>query len=248
MGDADSDSGKEFIARALERLQRAGCDRLAEAVLNFAKGQPQHYPHELQQPTFYVPGLTARPWHVAADYPWVADLEASAAQIRCDLMAYREAEGSGFQAYHGDGSWKMLYLGQFGDHWEESRRFCPHTSAAIDRIPRHTGTICFSALSPGSHIEPHCGSHNAKIRCQLGLTGTDGCSIRVGSETRTWSEGRCLLFDDSFEHEVWHRGTATRIVLILDVWHPELSDQEVALLSEIIDASPVFNQDRASRK
>ena len=39
---------------------------------------------------------------------------------------------------------------------------------------------------------------------------------------RTWKEGECLVFDDSFEHEVWHDGKGDRIVLICDMWHPEL--------------------------
>lgn len=35
-----------------------------------------------------------------------------------------------------------------------------------------------------------------------------------------------LIFDDSFEHEVWHNGTSVRLVLIVDVWHPDLTDDE----------------------
>lgn len=35
-----------------------------------------------------------------------------------------------------------------------------------------------------------------------------------------------LVFDDSFEHEVWHNGTSMRLVLIVDVWHPELTEHE----------------------
>lgn len=43
---------------------------------------------------------------------------------------------------------------------------------------------------------------------------------------RTWKEGKLFVFDDSFEHEVWHNGTTTRLVLIVDVWHPELTEDE----------------------
>ena len=39
---------------------------------------------------------------------------------------------------------------------------------------------------------------------------------------REWAEGRCLIFDDSFEHEVWHEGDSDRVVLICDLWHPDL--------------------------
>ena len=40
-----------------------------------------------------------------------------------------------------------------------------------------------------------------------------------------------MVFDDSFEHEAWHRGDETRIVLVFDVWHPDLTDKEVQFLS-----------------
>ena len=55
---------------------------------------------------------------------------------------------------------------------------------------------------------------------------TNGRSIRVGDEVRTWVEGRCLLFDDSFEHEVWNDADEERLVLIVDVWHPDLKTDD----------------------
>merc|ERR1719272_20392 len=67
------------------------------------------------------------------------------------------------------------------------------------------GEIIFSCLQPGSHLKPHCASSNMRLTCHLGLEVPEGCTIRVGQETRTWQEGECLWFDDSYEHEVWHR-------------------------------------------
>lgn len=51
--------------------------------------------------------------------------------------------------------------------------------------------------------------------------------------TRSWSEGKVFIFDDSFEHEVWHNGTGIRLVLIVDVWHPELTAHEKRSLPAI---------------
>jgi len=48
----------------------------------------------------------------------------------------------------------------------------------------------------------------------------------VGNRTRGWAEGRTLAFDDSFEHEVWHRGSQPRIALIVDVWHPDMTEEQ----------------------
>lgn len=50
---------------------------------------------------------------------------------------------------------------------------------------------------------------------------------------RTWEEGKILIFDDSFEHEVWHNGTSVRVVFIVDVWHPDLTEEERSQLVPI---------------
>jgi aspartyl/asparaginyl beta-hydroxylase (cupin superfamily) len=72
------------------------------------------------------------------------------------------------------------------------------------------------------------------VRCHLGIKVPAGdCAIRVADETRRWDEGRCLVFDDYFEHEAWNRTAADRIVLIVDLWHPALSVTEVALLEAL---------------
>jgi tetratricopeptide (TPR) repeat protein len=51
--------------------------------------------------------------------------------------------------------------------------------------------------------------------------------IRIGQHVYFWKEGEVLLFDDSFEHEVSnpHRD-AERAVLIVDVWHPDLNEED----------------------
>ena len=49
--------------------------------------------------------------------------------------------------------------------------------------------------------------------------------LAVGSEVREWTVGKCIAFDDSFTHTAWHDGTGSsgdRVVLLVDVWHPEL--------------------------
>ena len=57
-----------------------------------------------------------------------------------------------------------------------------------------------------------------------------GCYIRVGPDERTWEEGKMLVFDDSFEHEVWNHSDYVRIVLFLNFWHPCFADQEIPVL------------------
>ncbi|EGB11267.1 hypothetical protein AURANDRAFT_61626 [Aureococcus anophagefferens] len=103
---------------------------------------------------------------------------------------------------------------------------CPVTANAIASCEAaHTavmGSAYFSLLQPKTHLKAHCGPTNLRLRMHFGLFVPKGCRIRVHDETRAWKEGECLLFDDSFEHEVWNDSDEPRLVLIIDVWHPDL--------------------------
>jgi beta-hydroxylase len=111
--------------------------------------------------------------------------------------------------------WDVAGLHAFGRRLEENCARCPVTASLVEAIPGMT-TAGFSVLQPGAHILPHRGYTNEVLRCHLGLIVPAGCSMRVGSETRDWEAGRCLVFDDTVEHEVWHRGEAPRVVLLID--------------------------------
>ena len=96
------------------------------------------------------------------------------------------------------------------------------------------GSVEFSILDEGTHIKPHCGPSNHKWRFHLGVIVPSGgtTSIRVGDpealdSRRPWEEGKVIMFDDSYEHEVFHEGLGQgpRVVLIVDVWHPEVVDE-----------------------
>ena len=58
--------------------------------------------------------------------------------------------------------------------------------------------------------------------------------MRVGDEIKHLEKDKCIIFDDSFNHEAWHDGQSTRINLILDFWHPELTDDEVKFFSMLL--------------
>jgi len=191
------------------------------------------------QDVLFIPGLTARPWYERSEFSWVEGLEAQADAIRAELHAL-VAGGVGFQPYvqpggevQEQGGWDVYYFSYYSRRYEQNRLRCPVTSRALDAVPRNTGIILFSALTPGTHIAAHIGPTNARLTCHLGVDVPDGCTIRVDDEVRTWTEGRTIVFDDSFEHEVWHRGARARYVLLFQVWHPDLTDAEVAYLEHV---------------
>jgi len=63
-----------------------------------------------------------------------------------------------------------------------------------------------------------------------------GCYLKVGSEVRQLVEGQCVVFDDSFQHSSWNNTDGDRIVLIVDIWHPDLT------LSERTDVEDLMQQ------
>ncbi|NIP76307.1 MAG: hypothetical protein GTN90_10120, partial [Xanthomonadales bacterium] len=50
--------------------------------------------------------------------------------------------------------------------------------------------------------------------------------IRIGQDIYHWETGKCLIFDDGYEHEVWNDSESERIVLIIDLWHPDMTPAE----------------------
>lgn len=57
-----------------------------------------------------------------------------------------------------------------------------------------------------------------------------------------WQEGRCLVFDDSFEHEAWNHNDRARMVLLIQFWHPDLSAAEIWALKELRPYSPFYRE------
>jgi len=95
--------------------------------------------------------------------------------------------------------------------------------------------VKFSVMYPGTHVHAHTGPTNCRLRAHLGLqVPPEGDVVmRVEQQEQRWTEGKFFVFDDSFEHEVWHRAETPRLVLIVDVWHPDLTPEERSSLSAI---------------
>jgi aspartate beta-hydroxylase len=192
-----------------------------------------------QRPRWFFPGLTARPWHDPAEHAWTRRLEARAEEIT------REAERSfdvlsatphDMSEVLAAGRWNAVVLLR-GQRMPAAERF-PVTLRAVSRIPgvRTAGQVYLSVLPPRSRVAAHCGPTNTRLRCHLGLIVPDGCSLTLAGERRSWRAGHCSLFDDSFEHVAENRSDEWRVVLSIDVWHPDLTRSERAHLAELFRA------------
>ena len=202
--------------------------------------EPRHE-HELQRPFAYFRGLTAAPVHDAKAFPWIGKLEAAFPVIRDEALAARGGARKHQQDDLYETGWDVLHLYSVGRKVDDGHRACPETAAILASIPGAdaAGQVEFSFLAGKTHIKPHCGPTNTRLRCHLGLSVPPGCRIRIGSEIHRWRDGECLVFDDSFEHEVWHDGDEERLVLIVDFWHPELSEAEIWAVTEMLRRSTV---------
>lgn len=115
-----------------------------------------------------------------------------------------------------------------------------HVPDAVTLAQQGGGEVIFSRLSPHTHIKSHCGPTNLRWTAHLGLVipnKSKDCRIRVGHEWVSWSAGKILLFDDSFEHEVRNDTDEERVVLLIRLWHPELaptSGRTVGLASQLV--------------
>ncbi len=95
-----------------------------------------------------------------------------------------------------------------------------------------------SALRGSTHIWPHCGPTNARLRLHFPLLVPAGrYELTVADQPRRWEAGVPLIFDDSFRHEVVAAPAAgdeeaVRLVLIVDVWHPAIPLGERERLSK----------------
>jgi len=211
----------------------AGLEPMAET------GEELRYPEGL-----FVPGLKSAPWHSRDWLPDVALLEVAAPDMRAELKAllqrgvgfqpFDEGEDYGFTPENIEGQWNVFYVFLGCREVPEMATMCPKTAAALRTLPNLAMAAMFSALTPGTHLWAHCGPTNAVISLSMGLIVPPGCVIRVGTEERTWQEGVCLVFDDTYEHEVWNRGTGTRFIMLVDVWHPELTPIERRVLGEAL--------------
>jgi ornithine lipid ester-linked acyl 2-hydroxylase len=180
-----------------------------------ASGQP----YDKSDPCFFDP----------QDYPWVEQLESQWTVIRQELDALLQANGDSLTPYFnpdlvsGEGVWKTFPLFFWKKKYKENCQKCPQTTAILESIPHMIGAS-FSMLEPEAAVMPHNGDTNAIARCHLGLLIPDSlpaCGLGVGDESRSWEDGKLVMFCDAHLHTAWNRTPHRRFILILDVMRPE---------------------------
>ncbi|WP_409282242.1 aspartyl/asparaginyl beta-hydroxylase domain-containing protein [Pseudomonas putida] len=196
-----------------------------------------------------------------AVFPWAVALERQSATIGAELVEVlkRSEAIPNFQQISKDQArltqddrWKTFFLYGYGYKIAGNCQRCPETTRAIEAIPGMY-TAFFSILSPGKHIPLHRGPYNGLLRVHLGLIvprQAERCRIQVGDEVRHWQQDRCMVFDDTYKHQVWNDTDEMRVVLFLDVqrplrWPGRLLNRAVL---KLIQWSPFIQDARKNQK
>ncbi|MBV8784773.1 MAG: aspartyl/asparaginyl beta-hydroxylase domain-containing protein [Gammaproteobacteria bacterium] len=236
-------------------LGQPGTERFGRAM-DLLLGKRRIY---LQEPKhFYFPELPQIEFYERERFPWIAALEAATPQIRDELGALL-ADRRAFEPYIkpqanrpvfanpllNDPAWSACYLIKDGNAVTAVAGRCPATMTALQAVPLcriadRTPSVLFSLLQPGTHIRPHHGFTNARLICHLPLLVPGDCRLRVGNEVRAWHPGQVLVFDDSIEHEAWNRSQELRVVLLFDIWRPELTALERSLVAAALASVKQF--------
>lgn len=244
-----------YVRHIVASLEAAGFPQ-SEWHPRFAKslaimtGQRQRDPVSGQFPqmptAFFYPDMPHIEFADIRDWHWRIEVEGASAAI-CEEAAALLATDGTFGPYvkrneerpqgdvHGmldNNDWSSFNLTRNGSPVKERIAHCPTSWATLSghaplcTIANRAPTPMFSLLGAGKRIPPHTGMINTRLICHLPLIVPGEGALRVGHTPRQWVQGEMFAFDDSVEHEAWNNAAQDRIVLIFDVWRPELEPAE----------------------
>ncbi len=212
---------------------------------------------------YYYPGLPQIQFYEREQFDWLAELEAKTDDIRAELtevlarpetfFPYLQADSNHLGRYDegllNNDDWSALYLWEHGKLVKENAQLFPQTLEALKLAPLphikgQAPMALFSKLKAETHIPPHNGVLNTRLICHLPIIVPARCgALRVGNEERRWREGETLIFDDSIQHEAWNHSKQERIVLLFEIWRPELNDEERELVTLLLAAVKEYHHD-----
>lgn len=131
------------------------------------------------------------------------------------------SEQAGISANDGR-DWRMLVLKAYGTSVPRNLERCPVLAETVAASP-DVLSAALSFLAPGKHVPEHRGPFRGVIRFYMGLSvplsadGRPAAVLTIDHREHRVGNGECLLWDDTFVHEVLNRGDELRIALLLDI-------------------------------
>jgi hypothetical protein len=247
----------EYLRR---HLGRSGLTRVEKMVRIWLGDDQPEYPNRFQQPfRLFMPGLVSKPWYNPNQFKWTQELEDSVDLVKQELNSVLcegvfqpylspfdellHAANSATAQHQPELSdirvgikrsvrteWSAYFLFRDGEWISVNSSLCCNTKRLLSLTNMGLGEALFSCLPPKTNIRLHSGGCNVVLTCHLGLIVPESCAIRVGTETRNWEAGKVMIFDDSYLHMAWNHGDRERIILLWDIWHPDLTELEIAAM------------------
>jgi aspartyl/asparaginyl beta-hydroxylase (cupin superfamily) len=246
LGQAVEASGAD-----LTPAERARAERFASNIARTTRTYHSEATH------FAWPGLREFEFHDRSGFPWLTELEALTPAIRAEMDTVANAPDAALVPYvkysdseplaqwrelNHNRDWTAIHLMERGQTLAANAAHCPVTMDFLARMdqPQIAGCAAnamFSLLAPKTHIPPHVGVANFRLLCHLPLIVPNRCWFRVGATTRDFAEGHAWVFDDTIEHEAKNETDQLRVILIFDLWHPDLSPAERAAIEAAVSAA-----------
>ncbi|MDE2221384.1 MAG: aspartyl/asparaginyl beta-hydroxylase domain-containing protein, partial [Gammaproteobacteria bacterium] len=236
-----------------ERYGADSLERVEKCLRVYFNEEAAVHPDPRQHPSFlYFPDLPTSAYLDLSMCPWLPALEARTAEVRAEMQALLpsaqgrervfdsdELEQVNLRGLDAPPSWNGYYFYRHGVRRAENCQACPKTAAALEMLPlarirEHGPEVLYSVFTPGTHLLPHRGVTNTRLVGHLPLMVPDNCILNVGGERHQWKEGRVVVFDDTYEHEAWNHSNRTRVVMIFDIWNPNLTEAERAAVTDLI--------------
>jgi aspartyl/asparaginyl beta-hydroxylase (cupin superfamily) len=210
----------------------------------------------VQEPRYYYfPELPQIQFYARDRFPWLDEVESATDEIRKELLAVMQDPAAFAPYVEGDANrprkeqlgmlnnpaWSAFFLWKNGAVVPDNAARCPKTmhalrNAPLAHVPHRSPSVLFSLLRPGTKIPPHSGLVNTRLICHLPLIVPGKCVFRVGNDVREWQPGKAWAFDDTIEHEAWNGSDQTRVILLFDIWRPELTEDERSLVVSLFEA------------
>lgn len=178
---------------------------------------------------FSLPGRG--PFFKSEQFAWIASLEENWKKIRGELdvlLQQRQAipylQDIQIEQYDltNDKKWQVYFLYAYGHQFADNCQACPKTAKLLKNIIG-LQTAFFSILGPEKNIPPHRGFYNGVLRYHLALKIPEpqgSCMIKVADDVALWQEGKSIIFDDCYVHQVWNLSAEDRVVLFVDFVRP----------------------------
>lgn len=190
---ADGTQDGRFYFNLGDALQRLG--RQTEAMEVYRMGaEKKLFPSEYQRSLYNVNRLKSHPfWSVAETgyEKYFGVLRQNWERIRDEALRILDDRNyftNETENLKDVGDWKQYTLFARGRKVKENCVRTPLTCKIIDTFPAARsctrGQIKFSVMHAGTHVWPHCGPTNCRIRAHLGLQVPPNTFIRVANEKR----------------------------------------------------------------